>query len=215
MPNLTRVVGRTTVSLEARSAEGRTRETNVGNLITDAFRKATRADIALINGGSIRADTLIRPGVLTFRDVLSILPFNNKIVKLELTGATLREALEHGLSRSSEDAEPGRFPQISGIALTFDGRRPAGSRLVDVRINGKPLIASKKYTLATTDFLFVNGGDGYTMLKNATVLIAPERGELDSEVLRRTITAARSIAPRVEGRIKRLDQRQKDRQDCQ
>jgi len=68
-----------------------------------------------MNGGSIRADEIIRSGPLTKRDVLSILPFKNKVVKLALTGATLRQALEHGVARSAEDAEPGRFPQVSGI----------------------------------------------------------------------------------------------------
>lgn len=215
MPNLARLVGRNNVVLDARSAEGRTNETNVGNFITDAFRKATRADVALINGGSIRADALIRPGLLTVRDVLSILPFSNKVVKLELTGATLRTAIEHGLSRSAEDGEPGRFPQVSGIVFAFDVSRPPGSRIVDVKVNGQPLVQAKKYTLATTDFLFVHGGDGYTMLKNSTVLIPPERGQLDFEILQRAIGSVRAIAPKVEGRIKRLDQKQKARQDCQ
>jgi 5'-nucleotidase len=215
MPELARMVGRTSVTLDARSAEGRNRETNVGNFITDSFRKAMRADVALINGGSIRADTLIRPGILTMRDVLSILPFKNKIVKLELTGATLRAAIEHGLSRSSEDSEPGRFPQVSGIKFTFDGSRSPGSRLVDIKINGQPLDPAKKYTLATTNFLFVDGGDGYTMLKNSTALVPPERGPLDSEILQRMVGRIRAIAPKVEGRITRLDQKQKPRKDCE
>ena len=43
---------------------------------------------------------------------------------MEVSGATLREALEHGVARSAEDAEPGRFPQVSGIRFTFDARRP-------------------------------------------------------------------------------------------
>jgi 5'-nucleotidase len=214
MPNLAHVVGRTRVVLDARSAEGRTRETNVGNFITDAFRKATRADVALINGGSIRADALISPGVLTMRDVLSILPFSNRIVKVELTGATLSAIIEHGLSRSAEDREPGRFPQVSGIEFSFDASRPPGSRIVDIKVNGQPLVEGKKYTMATTNFLFVDGGDGYTMLKKSTALIPPEKGQLDFEILRQRIGAVRAISPRVEGRIKRLDQRQAPRQDC-
>jgi 5'-nucleotidase len=214
MAKLGRVIGRTSVLLDARSAEGRNRETNVGNFITDSFRKATRADVALINGGSIRADALIGPGILTMRDVLSILPFKNKIVKLVVTGATLRAAIEHGLSRSAEDSEPGRFPQVSGITFTFDGSRPPGSRLVDIKVNGQPLDENRKYTLATTNFLFVDSGDGYTMLKNSTALVSPERGQLDSDILQRMIGSVRAIAPKVEGRIKRLDQGQRLRKDC-
>jgi hypothetical protein len=61
-------VGSTTVALDARSAENRTRETNVGNFITDAFRKCTAADVGFMNGGSVRADGIIGPGKLTQRD---------------------------------------------------------------------------------------------------------------------------------------------------
>src|SRR5262249_25548241 len=120
LPELSQVVGRTSVPLEARSAAGRTLETNVGNFVTDAFRKAVGADVAMINGGSIRADAVISPGTLTVRVVLSILPFKTKLVKLEVSGATLRAAVEHGLSRTAEDAEPGRFPQVSGVQFSFD-----------------------------------------------------------------------------------------------
>jgi 5'-nucleotidase len=213
LKELSQIVGRTSVALDARSAEGRTRETNVGNLIAEAFRKATGADAALINGGSIRADTIISPGRLTKRDLLSILPFKNKVVKLELTGATLRAALEHGVSRSAEEGEPGRFPQLAGLRLTFDASRPLGSRIVSVTINGQLLDDNRKYTLATADFLS-GGGDGYEMLKSSRLLISPEQGQSDFDILRRTIATARAIAPKIDGRIKRLDHVQNRKSDC-
>jgi 5'-nucleotidase len=211
---LSRVVGRTSVDLDARSAVGRNQETNVGDLIADAFRASTRADVGLMNGGSIRADEIINKGPLTRRDVLSILPFKNKVVKVEVSGATLREVLEHGVARSVEDAEPGRFPQVSGIRFTFDGRRPPGSRIVDLSINGKPLDDKKMYTLATSDYVAIDGGDGYAMLKTARVLIPRERGQFDSDVLQSTIVARKIIAPKTDGRIKRLDENQKPQSDC-
>jgi 5'-nucleotidase len=211
---LARVVGRTTVELEARSAVGRRQETNVGNFITDAFRASTRSDVGLMNGGSIRADEVIKPGPLTERDVLSILPFKNKVVKLEVTGNVLRQALEHGVARSAEDAEPGRFPQVSGVTFTFDARRPAGSRIVDLKVNGLPLKENAKYTLATSDYVGLDGGDGYEVLKQGRVLIPKELGKFDSDVLRAAILARRTIAPKVEGRIKRLDVDQKQQIDC-
>jgi 5'-nucleotidase len=214
LTQLAQRVGRTNVPLDARSEENRTRETNVGNFIADAFRKATTADVALLNGGSIRADELIPAGVLTVRNVLSILPFKNKLVKIEITGATLRAALEHGVSRSAEDAQPGGFPQVSGIQFSFDASRPPGSRIVDLKVNGRPLDEARKYTLTTTTFVALDGGDGYTMLKGATVVIPPERAPLDSEVLQRAIRSVRAIAPRVEGRIKRLDTVRKADSDC-
>jgi 5'-nucleotidase len=166
-----------------------------------------------MNGGSIRADTIIGAGRLTKRDLLSILPFKNKVVKLELSGATLRAMLEHGVARSAEDREPGRFPQVSGLRFTFDAARPAGSRVVNVTVNGQPLDNDKKYTLATTNYL-AEGGDGYTMLKNARVLISPEHGQSDFDVLLAAVTSVKSISPKLDGRIKRLDQAQGPRSDC-
>jgi 5'-nucleotidase len=208
------VVGRTAVDLDARSSIGRTQETNVGDFITDAFRTATGADVGLMNGGSIRADEIIRTGTLTRRDVLSILPFKNKVVKVEVSGATLRQAMEHGVARSAEDAEPGRFPQVSGVKFSFDATRPAGSRIVSLEVNGKPLDEKKTYTVAASDYVAIDGGDGYAMFKGARLLIPREKGQFDSDVMQAAIVAKKVIAPKVEGRIKRLDKAQKQKSNC-
>jgi 5'-nucleotidase len=213
LAELAKPIGSTTVALDARSAENRTRETNVGNLITDAFRKFTAADVGFMNGGSVRADGIIGPGKLTQRDLLSILPFKNKLVKIEVTGATLRAALEHGVSRSAEDSQPGGFPQVSGIKFSFDASRPPGSRLVDVKVNNFPLDDAKKYTLTTTTFIGLEGGDGYSMFKGATVVIPPERLATDADTVKKAL-GPRPIAPKVEGRIKRLDVAQKAGANC-
>lgn len=204
-------VGHTDVALDARDEPSRSEETNIGDFIADAFRKQTGADVAILNGGSIRADTIIEAGELTRRDVLSILPFPNPVVKIEVTGATLRAALEHGVGRSREDKGPGRFPQVSGLRFTFDARRPAGSRLTEVTINGQPLDDRKTYTLATTSFLAVEGGDDYQMLRNQRFLIKPEEADRAPEILRKAIAGVKSIAPRTDGRIKRLDQTDSDK----
>ena len=213
LAELGKQVGNTRVALDARSAENRTRETNVGNLITDAFRKATAADIGFMNGGSIRADGILGPGRLTQRDLLSILPFKNKLVKIEVTGATLRAALEHGVSRSAEDSQPGGFPQVSGITFSFDASRPSGSRLVEVKVNNLPLDDAKKYTLTTTTFIGLDGGDGYSMFKDATVVVPPEQAPIDIDTVKKAI-GTRPIAPKVEGRIKRLDAAGKSGANC-
>src|SRR5215217_4539864 len=213
LSELAKPAGRTAVALDARSKENRTRETNVGNFIADAFRKSTAADIGFMNGGSIRADGIIGPGKLTQRDLLSILPFKNKLVKIEITGATLRAALEHGVSRSAEDSEPGRFPQVSGLKFSFDATRKPGVRLIDVTVNGLPLDDAKNYTLTTTTFIGLDGGDGYSMFKGATVIIPPDRAPVDVDAVRKAL-GTRAIAPKVEGRIKRLDVTQKASANC-
>ena len=215
LSELSQPVGRTSVELDARLAANRTRETNIGDFIADAFRNVTGADVALINGGSIRADSLISPGQLTTREILQILPFKNRVVKVQVNGDTLRQALEHGVARSAEDAEPGRFPQISGIRFTFDASRKPGSRITVVTVNGKPLQEKKLYTLATTTFVALDGGDDYKMFKGAPLLLAPEQGQIDSEILRKAIASVRSIAPHTDGRIKRLDQNRGQIVDCE
>ena len=211
---LARRVGHTNVELEARSAVGRTQETNVGNFVADAFRKATVSDVAIMNGGSIRADDVIKPGDLTRRHVLSLLPFKNRLVKIEISGATLRAALEHGVARSAEDAEPGRFPQVSGMRYVFDASRKPGSRITSVTVNGKLLDDRKTYTLATTDYV-VEGGDGYEVFKGAPLLITPAQAQFDSDVLQKAISSVRAIAPKVDGRIKRLDKPAGKKSDCE
>ncbi len=201
-------VGATSVELDALSLSNRTKETNIGNFVADAYRNAASADVALVNGGSIRADLTYNPGALTKRDVLSILPFNNPIVKVEITGKTLRETLEHGVARSAsgEDGEPGRFPQISGMSFKFDTTKPVGSRVSEITVGGKPLDESKTYTLATSDFLVSRGGDGYTMFKDAKVLINATNAAKDSDVFEKAIKDSpnQTIAPKLESRIVKI-----------
>lgn len=206
LDELEQKVGNTAVLLDAGSVSNRTKETNIGNFIADAFRAATASDIGYLNGGSIRADNIYNPGILTKRAVLSMLPFKNDIVKVEITGKTLREILEHGVSQSAESSEPGRFPQISGLMFKFDASRPVGSRVTEVTVGGAPLDESKTYTLATSNFL-VGGGDGYSMFKNATVLTKEGEAKTDADILEEAIKNSQNqtISPKVEGRITRLD----------
>jgi 5'-nucleotidase len=206
---LAQPVGHTTVALDALSISSRTKETNIGDFIADSYRKAVGADIGFVNGGSIRADLTYEPGVLTKRAVLSILPFNNPIVKVELTGRVLKQLLEHGVARSGpgEDHEPGRFPQVSGLRFAYDPKKPAGSRVVEVTVEGQPLDESRTYTVATSDFLVSRGGDGYTMFKDGKLLTTAADAPKDSDALDAAIRSAPNgtISPVTDGRIKRID----------
>jgi 5'-nucleotidase len=195
-------VGRTNVPLDARSATSRSEETNVADFIADAFRRASGADVALINGGSIRADDVLPAGDLTVRDVLSILPFGNDLSVIEVSGDVLMQALEHGVSLSGPGAEPGRFPQVSGVRYSYDSSKPAGARVSDVTVGGRPLDSKKTYTLVTTSFV-AGGGDQYAMFKGRPNVLKTKL--TDSGVLRKAIEDAKTIAPRTDGRIRRLD----------
>jgi 5'-nucleotidase len=205
LKTLEQVVGRTDVELDVKSASVRTRETNMADFIADAFRVATGADVALENGGSIRADAIINPGVLTKRDVLSMLPFNNKVVKAQVIGSVIRAALEHGVATAVEEEQPGRFPQVSGLRYEFDTSRKPGARVTSITVNGKPLDERHSYALAATTYLLLDAGDGYDMFRGATLLIQPDQAQTESDILQKTIASVRSIAPKIDGRIKRID----------
>ena len=200
---LSQHVGATNVPLDARSATSRSEETNVADFIADSFRKASGADVALINGGSIRADDVLPAGDLTARDVLSILPFGNDLSVIQVTGDVLLQALEHGVSLTGPGAEPGRFAQVSGARYSFDAWKPPGARVSGVTVNGQPLDPKKTYTLVTTSFV-AGGGDQYAMFKGRPSV--PLKQKLtDSGVLRKAIEDAKTIAPQKDGRIRRLD----------
>ncbi|HEX7531563.1 MAG TPA: 5'-nucleotidase, partial [Pyrinomonadaceae bacterium] len=213
LKSLEQPVGRTDVVLNIKSADVRTQETNMGDFIADAFRQAAGADVALVNGGSIRADTIIEPGVLTKRDVLSILPYNNRVVKMQLTGAVIRAAFEHGVASIGVEAQPGRFPQVSGLRFEYDARRKPGARVTSITINGKPLDDKRTYTLATTSYVAIDAGDGYDMFRNAPLVTGREQGLSETDILLKAIASAPAIGPQTDGRIKRVDAA-KDQSSC-
>ena len=200
---LGQVIGKSESELDTRRASIRSMETGFGNLVTDALRAATDSDLALTNGGGIRGDTVYEPGTeLTRKVILTELPFGNSTVKLEMTGAQLRAALEHGVSAIEDGA--GRFPQVSGMTFSFDASKPVGSRIVDVSVNGASLDPAATYTLATNDYI-AGGGDGYTPLAKAKVLIDADAGGLMAGQVIDYVRAAGTVTAPVEGRITRLD----------
>lgn len=209
------VIGQCASDIAWSSPLVRTQESPLGNLAADALRDYCDADIAIQNGGGIRAG--LTAGDVTVGDVFAMLPFDNKVTLVEVTGQTVWDALENGV-----DGYPttnGKFPQVSGIKYTFDGSKPAGERIVSVTLeDGTPLDLDAWYTLACNDFM-CGGGDGYTMLN----VFNPDDGnEHNSEtaaqdlpgcklvyrtndyyrtVVSEYIKAQGSIAPALDGRI--------------
>jgi len=157
------VLGHASVRLQGDRPVVRTQETNFGNLLADLMRTTLGTKIALINAGQIRRS--LEPGPVTLGDVLSVLPFDSALVTLQVAGATLRKALEHSVSQWPNHA--GRFFQISGLQVTYNGKAPVGSRVRSMMVGGAPLDFSKTYTVATDAFV-ANGGDGYDMFTHAT-----------------------------------------------
>jgi 5'-nucleotidase len=196
--SLGEVLGKTSVMLDGRSATVRFKESNLGNFLADVYRRALDADVGLVNGGGIRSDAVYGPGDLTKRDVLTILPFENTLAKVRLTGAHIKRLLENGVSLAGQG--DGRFPQVSGMRFTYDAGKPAGNRVTSIEVNGQPIQSDKPYTMAMNAYL-LGGGDGYD-LKGAEVLIDPEGGPVEPDVVMEAVRKAGTIAPQVEGRIK-------------
>jgi 2',3'-cyclic-nucleotide 2'-phosphodiesterase (5'-nucleotidase family) len=170
----------------------RSMEVPIGNLVADAVRHVTNADIALHNSGGIRAD--LPAGSLTKRDIVSILPFNNYVVVMELTAAQLLEVLEHSVSAVPGN---GRFMQVSGVSFSFDPEQPEGYRVFDVSVGGRAINTVSTMTVATNNFV-ASGGDGFTTFADLEAL--SEAANLD-EVLIAYMAVANMDNRIVEGRI--------------
>jgi 2',3'-cyclic-nucleotide 2'-phosphodiesterase (5'-nucleotidase family) len=193
-------IGTTTTAMDSRRNVVRGEESTMGNLITDAMRAATGADVAIMNGGGIRADRTYDAGMkLTRRDILTELPFGNVTVLTELPGAQLLLALENGVSQVEKGS--GRFPQVSGVSFTLDVSAPAGARVSEVMIGGAPLAADTLYKVAVNDYI-LGGGDGYDALGGGRVLTNSGGGNLLANDVMAYVEKAGTVAPAVEGRIK-------------
>lgn len=210
------VIGQTSVFLVGDRVACRAVECTLGNLITDALRDATGAQIAITNGGGIRAsipnaDTpedviLAAPLDVTLGDVLTVLPFGNLVSTFSISGADVIAALEHGLSALGTDAGTGRFPQVSGVRFTYDISQPVGSRIVSVEVEAEdgtfgPIDPEAIYTVASNDFMR-NGGDGYTMFAENAINPYDFGAPLD-QVLADYIRDNSPVNPVIEGRINR------------
>jgi 5'-nucleotidase/UDP-sugar diphosphatase len=192
-------IGTTATELDSRSSLVATQEAAIGNLIADAIRASTGADVALTNGGGIRAGRRYPAGAkLTRRDILSELPFGNTTVMVELTGAALRAALENGFSQLPDRA--GRFPQVSGLKVEVDKEAPPGSRVVAASIAGAPLDPERRYRVGSNNFLLA-GGDHYTALGRGRVLIGPTDGKLLANEVMAYVRRRGTVDAKVEGRI--------------
>jgi 5'-nucleotidase len=189
------VVGHTPFILDGERDTLRTGETNLSNLITDSMRWATGADIAFINSGGIRAG--IPAGDITMGHVLTVLPFSNQLVTLELNGKSLLMILEYGVSLYPEPE--GRHIQVSGIHFEIDPDEEPGNKVKKVTMaDGSAFNANKAYTVATVEFLTLSGDEYETILKNGRNLVYYGS---DAEVLVEYLATNPVIQAEAEGRF--------------
>lgn len=136
--------------------------TAIGNLMADAVleqanpifnsRTGNNIDLVLLNHGGIRST--IPPGAVTARTAYSIMPFENEIVIVELTGEKVKEMLKY--LESNRTAHP-----VSGIQIIVD----KNYRITEATINGEEIQENRTYFVATSDYL-QQGGDNMNFLKN-------------------------------------------------
>jgi 5'-nucleotidase len=158
----------------------------LGNLVADSLlygAKSAGAQIAFTNPFGLR--TAIDPatdGTVTFGQVYAVEPFNNQLVTMSLTGEQLRNVIEDGLDDSGD--LQGLAPSV-GLKFTFDMRRPSRQRVVSLTLNGKPVVPTATYRVATVNFL-AEGGDGFATFKQGT-----ERtlGMIDNEAFQQWLGA--------------------------
>lgn len=184
--------------LDSRTGIIRTQESAIGNLIADAIRASTGAQLAITNAGGIRANKQYAAGQkLTRRDVLSELPFGNATVMVEITGKDVKDALENGLRDAPQGA--GRFPVVSGLTFEADLKQPQGSRVTAVSVDGKPIDPAGKYTVASNNFM-LDGGDGYSALGRGRTLIGLTDGKLMANEVMVYLRRLGTVDAKVEGR---------------
>lgn len=191
------VVGSTEVYLDAVRENIRTKETTMGNLIIDALRSETGAQVGFTNGGGIRE--ALEPGPITLENILAVLPFENSVVTIELTGAEIWAAIEHGVGQYP--ATWGGFLHVSNLRYIFDPSKPAGERVVTVLFKDKEIDLEATFIVVTNGFL-TSGGDGFEMLKKETI---EEFGDMQ-EVLISYLRKHSPVAPKLEGRITALQE---------
>lgn len=134
----------------------------LGNWVTDVMRKDTKADFAFNNNGGIRAD--IQKGNVTMGDMYSVMPFDNTIVLVKMTGAQVVKLLEQGIQD-----QKGMGMQISGLTFQYDKSKPSLSRVFNVKgLDGKPIDLKKTYLVATNNFMGT-GGDNFDVFNEANV----------------------------------------------
>lgn len=128
----------------------------LGQWVTDSMRHRVKADIAFENGGGLR--TSISAGTITLGKLYQVVPFDNTLITVDLTGQQVMAVLEHGIYNKQIG-----MLQFSGLIVEYDESLPDGKKLAKVTLNdGSNLSLTKTYKVVTNDFL-AQGGDGFTM----------------------------------------------------
>jgi 2',3'-cyclic-nucleotide 2'-phosphodiesterase/3'-nucleotidase len=167
-------------------ARSTAQESPIGNLLADAVRAKTGTAIVLINAADPQSG--IRKGPITSRTMFEVLPSENTLVTMKLSGAHIKRILGRSLM------------SVSGLRVKLDAAKPEGKRLTSVRlIDGTPLRDKDLYTLTTNDSLLM-GDDGHTEFADG--LDVEDTGIRMRDALAEHIARLRTVSPRLDGRIR-------------
>ncbi|XP_037032583.1 protein 5NUC-like isoform X2 [Bradysia coprophila] len=218
------VVGETKVTLDGVCRFG---ECNFGNLIADSMVYVrsiqhnnsdgywTDAAISFMNSGGIRAN--VARGIITHYDLMTVLPFDSRIVVVQMTGKDILTTLENTVRRYSDTIGRGEFFQYSGLQVTFNLTQPTGSRVQSVRVRCANcdvprfdnLDDSRTYNVVTTDFIG-GGGDGHTTFLNKPTI---STGIVDLDAVISYIKSVNVVYPAVEWRTTLIGKVQEEDDD--
>jgi 2',3'-cyclic-nucleotide 2'-phosphodiesterase (5'-nucleotidase family)/predicted AlkP superfamily phosphohydrolase/phosphomutase len=197
---------------------GRTCESLVGNVVTDAMQVAYAPDFTITNSGGLRAPLTCPttdnpddfcpaytppPFPITLGQVYEVLPFGNFAVTVDIDGAELKTMLENGVSQMP--LVDGRFPQVSGLCFTYDISRTVGDRVIDaVRANADGSCSSTPVTLGSgssykiveNDFMAA-GGDFYPNFGSRP----KSDGRVMADIVGDYVKAKGTLSPSIQGRI--------------
>lgn len=191
-PIVEQVVGEAATDLtRQRNSAG---ESQLGNLIADAQRAWTDADLAFMNAGGIRAD--LSAGEVIWGDLFTIQPFGNTLVSMTMTGDQVVRLLEQQWQGGSG------MLQISGFTYTWDSDAPVGERVVEVIVDGEPIDADTSYDVVANVFL-AGGGDGYGVFTEPTDQFISGNSDLEA-LVEFVEELPRPFTYEVDGRITRL-----------
>ncbi|KAL4266750.1 5'-nucleotidase family protein [Pleurotus pulmonarius] len=215
------------VQLDCRSSYIRLEESPVGNWVADCLRNAydealiklgyTRADGVIICTGDLRGGQIYEPGPITFGDLMTLLPYPDPLVIVELDGNALWATLESALSQWP--TQEGRFPAVSGLRISWDGSRPAGHRVLGIWLlaesdklgpDGSSILVDKeevsrsgtrKYLIMVGEYMF-EGGNGFDILRTQKLVVTAENGQSKSALIRKYLLGAQFLTRKIQDKTK-------------
>ena len=186
-PLMQQVVGKANADFNRKPDAGFA-DSSLGCIITDSLRDAGKAEVAVYNAGGIRND--LNKGTVTKGDMYAILPFDNVLMTLTLTGAQLEALLQQGAREVSSCL------QVSGVTFTIG----ADGKVTDIKVGGNALEPSKRYTVATVDFV-AEGNDGYSVMRQGA---DRKYGDLQRDVFEQYVRKVSPLNKVTSSRIRYL-----------